>query len=203
MKKNFVLVGLLGICILAVLITQLPFAGFVSAFLPGLVIFTSALLICRRRLRVGSVILCAVLSLAVLPVAVYILVSVGGMLLMGVMPLWLNGILSCVLQYAVSLAVFALACRILHRGKIGGVRGIHVLIVSVLAVASAVLEEASYGFVSELPTAAAIEMLMFLSSRNPVLGFLSQAAFYGAIFFMGYVVWRSVSREDSDAQEIQ
>lgn len=55
----------------------------------------------------------------------------------------------------------------------------------------------------DLPPAAAIEMLMFLSSRNPVLGFLSQAAFYGAIFFMGYVVWRSVSREDSDAQEIQ
>lgn len=203
MKKNGTVALLAGICVLSVLIIQIPLAGLRSILFPGLPILASALVIFRRRLSVGGVISAVVLPLIVLPLAVYILVSVVGMLLMGVIPLWLNGILSYVLQYAGALGVFALVCRILNRKGIRGIRGIHVLIVGGLTVASAVLDELSYGLATALPGDSVMDMMMFLSSRNPVLGFLSQAAFYGAIFFMGYVVWRSVSREDSEAQEIQ
>jgi hypothetical protein len=117
---------------------------------------------------------------------------------MGVIPLLLNGILSCVLQYAVALGVFALVCRILNRKVIRGIRGIHVLILAGLTVASAVLDGLSYGLVAALPGDSVMDMMMFLSSRNPILALLSQVAFYGAIFFMGYVLCRNVSDEDAE-----
>lgn len=207
MKKHGTVALLAGICVLSVLLIQIPLAGLRSILFPGLTILASALVIFRRRLSVGGVIAAVVLPLIALPLAVYILVSVIGMLLMGVIPLWLNGILSyvdmVVLQYAMALGVFALVCRILNRKGIRGIRGIHVLILAGLTVASAVLDELSYGLAAALPGDSVMDTMMFLSRRNPVLGFLSQAAFYGALFFMGYVVWRSVSREDSGTQEIQ
>lgn len=198
MKKNGAIALLAGICVLSVLIIQIPLAGLTSILFPGLSIFASALVIFRRRLSVGGVISAVVLPLIALPLAVYILVSVGSMLLMGVIPLWLNGILSCVLQYAVALGVFALVCRILNRKGIRGIRGIHVLILAGLTVASAVLDGLSYGLVAALPGDSVMDMMMFLSSRNPILALLSQIAFYGAIFFMGYVLWRNVSGEDAE-----
>lgn len=199
MKKNGTIALLAGICILAVLITQISFVGMVSALLPGLVILVSSLAIFRRKLSVGSVILAVILSLVALPLAIYILVSVGGMLLMNVVPLWLNGVLSYILQAAVSLSVFALVCRILHRGRIRGIRGIHVLTAGALALASAILDEASYGFVSEVPGTSIVNMMDYLTRQNPILALLSQIAFYGALFFMGYVMWRNVSGEDTEA----
>lgn len=203
MKMNGTVALLAGICILSVLLIYIPLAGLTSILFPGLTILASALVIFRRRLSVGGVIAAVVLPLIALPLTVYILVSVVGMLLMGVIPLWLNGILSYVLQYAAALGVFALVCRILNRKGIRGMRGIPVLILAGLTVASAVLDELSYGLAAALPGDSVMDMMMFLSRRNPVLGFLSQAAFYGALFFMGYIVWRSVSREDSGTQEIQ
>lgn len=198
MKKNGAIALLAGICVLSVLIIQIPLAGLTSILFPGLSILASALVIFRRRLSVGGVISAVVLPLIALPLAVYILVSVGSMLLMGVVPLWLNGILSCVLQYAVALGVFALVCRILNRKGIRGIRGIHVLILAGLTVASAVLDGLSYGLVAALLGDSVMDMMMFLSSRNPILALLSQIAFYGAIFFMGYVLWRNVSGEDAE-----
>lgn len=198
MKKYGAIALLAGICVLSVLIIQIPLAGLTSILFPGLSILASALVIYRRRLSVGGVISAVVLPLIALPLAVYILVSVGSMLLMGVIPLWLNGILSCVLQYAVALGVFALVCRILNRKGIRGIRGIHVLILAGLTVASAVLDGLSYGLVAALPGDSVMDMMMFLSSRNPILALLSQIAFYGAIFFMGYVLWRNVSGEDAE-----
>lgn len=198
MKKYGAIALLAGICVLSVLIIQIPLAGLTSILFPGLSILASALVIYRRRLSVGGVISAVVLPLIALPLAVYILVSVGSMLLMGVIPLWLNGILSCVLQYAVALGVFALVCRILNRKGIRGIRGIHVLILAGLTVASAVLDGLSYGLVAALPGDSVMDMMMFLSSRNPILALLSQIAFYGAIFFMGYVLWREVSGEDAE-----
>lgn len=198
MKKISTIALLAGICVLSVLIIQMPFAGMISVLFPGLAILASALVIFRRKLAVGGVILSAVLSLLVLPIAVYILGTVLTMLVMGLLPLWLTAILSCVLQYAVSLAVFAWICRILCREKLSGIGGIRVLVMGVLAVAAAVLDGASYGFVSELPEASVMEMMMFLSSRNPIFALLSQVVFYGAIFFMGYVLWRNVSGEDAE-----
>ena len=195
MKQNSTLVILITVCVLAVVITQTPLAGMVSVLLPGLVILASSLAIFRRRLSVGGVILAVVLSLVALPLAVYILVSVGGMLLMSVVPLWLNSILMCVLQAAASLGVFALVCRILHRGKIHGTRGIHVLISGVLALASAVLDGASYGFAYELPDPSLMDMLDYLTRQDPFLALMSQVAFYGAMFYGGFVMWRKVSAE--------
>jgi hypothetical protein len=119
------------------------------------------------------------------------------MLLMNIVPLWLNGVLSYILQAAVSLLVFALVCRILHRGRIRGIRGIHVLIAGALALASAILDGVSYGFVSEVPDASIMDMLDYLTSQNPILALLSQIAFYGALFFMGYVMWRNVHDENT------
>ena len=155
MKKNGTVALLAGICVLSVLLIHIPLAGLTSILFPGLTILASALVIFRRRLFVGGVIAAVVLPLIALPLAVYILVSVIGMLLMGVIPLWLNGILSyvdmVVLQYAMALGVFALVCRILNRKGIRGMRGIHVLILAGLTVASAVLDELSYGLACRNP----------------------------------------------------
>lgn len=197
MKKNGTVALLAGICVLSVLLIHIPLAGLTSILFPGLTILASALVIFRRKLSVGSVILAVILSLVALPLAVYILVSVGGMLLMNIVPLWLNGVLSYILQATVSLLVFALVCRILHRGRIRGIRGIHVLIAGALALASAVLDEASYGFASELPEPSLMEMLDYFTRQNPFLALLSQIAFYSALFFMGYVMWHNVHGENT------
>ena len=197
MKRDCTLVILITVCVLAIVITQTPLTGMVSGLLPSLVILVSALVIFRRKLSVGSVILAVILSLVALPLAIYILVSVGGMLLVNIVPLWLNGVLSYILQAAVSLLVFALVCRILHRRRIRGIRGIHVLIAGALALASAILDGVSYGFVSEVPDASIMDMLDYLTSQNPILALLSQIAFYGALFFMGYVMWRNVHDENT------
>ena len=197
MKRDCTLVILITVCVLAIVITQTPLTGMVSGLLPSLVILVSALVIFRRKLSVGSVILAVILSFFALPLAIYILVSVGGMLLMNIVPLWLNGVLSYILQATVSLLVFALVCRILHRGRIRGIRGIHVLIAGALALASAVLDEASYGFASELPEPSLMEMLDYFTRQNPFLALLSQIAFYSALFFMGYVMWHNVHGENT------